>query len=136
MVQQMILHIHLLLLRCLNHENFSSYDSSYDTQHMQFCISTVFWNSDVESNLTFCFPIFPFDPPENIRKPLVFCFQGGGRVKREREWISILTFGIHSSNHNIPVTSHVKTCLNPATMVHIKVLKFLKFNNQNIKIEW
>lgn len=131
MVQQMILHIHLLLLRCLNHENFSSYDSSYDTQHMQFCISTVFWISDVESNLTFCFPIFPFDSPE----PLVFCFQGGG-VKREREWISILTFGIHSSNHNIPVTSHVKTCLNPATMVHIKVLKFLKFNNQNIKIEW
>ena len=27
--------------------------------------------------LTLYFPMFPFDPPENIRKPLVFwCFQG------------------------------------------------------------
>ena len=27
--------------------------------------------------LTFFFPIFPFDPPKNIRKPKVFwCFQG------------------------------------------------------------
>ena len=29
------------------------------------------------SSLTLSFPVFPFDPPENIRKPLVFwCFQG------------------------------------------------------------
>ena len=27
--------------------------------------------------LTLYFPMFPFDPPENIRKPFVFsCFQG------------------------------------------------------------
>ena len=27
--------------------------------------------------LTLFFPMFPFDPPENIRKPLVFCFFKG-----------------------------------------------------------
>ena len=26
--------------------------------------------------LTLYFPMFPFDPPENIRKPKIFCFQG------------------------------------------------------------
>ena len=28
------------------------------------------------SSLTLFFPMFPFHPPRNIRKPLVFCFQG------------------------------------------------------------
>ena len=37
------------------------------------------------------------------------------RKSQKREWISILTFGIHSSNHNTTVTSHVKTYLNSVT---------------------
>ena len=28
--------------------------------------------SNLRYLLTLCFPIFPFDPPENIRKPLIF----------------------------------------------------------------
>ena len=36
---------------------------------LQWCITTIL--------LTLYFPMFPFDPPENIRKPKVFwCFQG------------------------------------------------------------
>ena len=29
-------------------------------------------NSEICQKLTLFFPMFPFDPPENIRKPLVF----------------------------------------------------------------
>ena len=37
----------------------------------------VFWTKlKIYMSLTLFFPMFPFDPPENIRKPLVFCFQG------------------------------------------------------------
>ena len=36
--------------------------------------------------LTLFFPMFPFDPPENIRKPLVFgCFQGDQKGTLERK---------------------------------------------------
>ena len=45
------------------------------------------------------------------------------RKSPKREWISNLTFGIHSSDYKITVTSHVRTRLNPVTVVHIKVLK-------------
>ena len=38
------------------------------------------WSRNVDKDLTLCFPMFPFDPPENIRKPKVFLiFQGDQR---------------------------------------------------------
>ena len=39
-------------------------------------------------NLTLFFPMFPFDPPENIRKPLVFCFQGDQKGTLGRKGLS------------------------------------------------
>ena len=42
-----------------------------------------------QSNLTFFFQIFPFDLPENIRKPLVFwCFQGDQKETLGRKGLS------------------------------------------------
>ena len=44
-------------------------------------------NSKKFISLTPFFPMFPFDPPENIRKPKVFlCFQGGlkGNIGKKR----------------------------------------------------
>ena len=38
--------------------------------------------------LTLFFPMFPFDPTENIRKPKVFwCFQGGSKGYAGKKWV-------------------------------------------------
>ena len=41
-----------------------------------------------EYKLTHFFPMFPFDPPENIRKPKIFCFQGGQKGTLRRKGFS------------------------------------------------
>ena len=41
--------------------------------------------------LTLFLPVFPFDPPENIRKPLVFgCFEGNQKGVLGRKVLKIL----------------------------------------------
>ena len=43
----------------------------------------------LERTLTFYFPMFPFDPPENIRKPKVFwCFQVDQKGTLGRKWLT------------------------------------------------
>ena len=42
----------------------------------QLSLSTHTANANQCLILTLFFPMFLLDPPENIRKPLVFCFQG------------------------------------------------------------
>ena len=40
------------------------------------------------TQLTFFFPMFPFDPPENIREPKDFCyFQGDLKEMIGRKWL-------------------------------------------------
>ena len=44
-----------------------------------------------QSNLAFFFQIFPFDLPENIRKPLVFwCFQEDQKETLGRKSLKVL----------------------------------------------
>ena len=42
---------------------------SDDSFTWQFSFTDTF---EIQGSLTLFFPMFPFDPPENIRKPLVF----------------------------------------------------------------
>ena len=47
--------------------------------------------------LTLLFPVFPFDPPENIRKPLVFWFfQGNWKGTLRRKGLTIFLFPYNS----------------------------------------
>ena len=45
--------------------------------------------------LTFLFPIFPFDPPRNIRKPLVFwCFQEDQKGISRRKKLRVMSLNV------------------------------------------
>ena len=52
----------------------------------QLPLNGVMVENGLRKKLAIFFPMFPFDPPENIRKPLVFwCFQGDQKGTFERK---------------------------------------------------
>ena len=59
--------------------------------------------------------MFPFDPPENIRKPLVFwCFQGDQKGTLGRKGLILLTYFDHNfrkPESAIPEPFFMTTCV-------------------------
>ena len=100
-----------------------------------------------KGTLTLFFPIFPFDPPENIRKPkVIWCYQGNQRETLERKGLKLQTckngcfihfdaFFAHHKDKGInsylgkpyigPYTSHLKYCWK-----HLKAFCFVFRENK------
>ena len=73
--------------------NYPKFDRNFVSGKNKSIFQTILVNTRVHLflfslyvTLTLFFTLFPFDPPENIRKPLVFwCFQGDQKGTLERK---------------------------------------------------
>ena len=63
--------------------------------------------------LTLFFPMFPFDPPENIRKPKAFsCFQGDQKGTLERKGLNKALAAIFLPKYFLMILLHTRALYN------------------------
>ena len=70
--------------------------------------------------------MFLFDPLENIRKPLVFCFQGDQKGTLVIKWLNNGT-DVVESKFNItilPFTNRTNVCFTAASPFQVTILRF------------